>query len=303
MRITTGRFATTTTVTICLLLAASFAAAGHYYEAVTSHQMEDAKGPDTMTVKAWVDGDNARIEFVTSEKKGWMANGNYLVTTDAGENVYLVDPKEETYARFSFEEMMATLGQAMSMMEQMGGMMKLEFTDVSTEKLLEEPGGSILGHPTTHLRYQTSYTMVMNMMGIKQQNRTEMIQDLWMTDELEARGFGVWLRPDRGLQTGNEGLDELMDQEMSKVTGFPLKTSTRSTVTNKKGESQTSSSLTEVTVLREESIDGDVFSWPPSYTETQLLPDMESAQAADQQGDEGSKKKKKRGLKGLFGGG
>ncbi len=283
-----------------LFLFASLATAGHYYESVTSDQMQGKKKGNQSKVNAWVDGDKARVEFSSGEKEGWFSEGNYLVTTDGGENVFLVNPKEETYGRFDMEEMMATLGAAMNMMEQMGGMVKMEFTDVSSEKLLEEPGESLLGQSTTHYRFKTQYTMNMNMMGMKRQNKTVMLQDIWATDALEARGFGVWLRPDRGMKTGNEGLDELMNQELGKLEGFPLKMANEMTTTSKKGKSQTNHSLTEVTVLREESISGDRFEWPSHYTETEIIPDIESMQAADQDGDQKDKKKKKKGLSGLF---
>jgi len=167
------------------------------------------------------------------------------------------------------------MGQVMNMMEQMGGMMKMEFSDVSSEKLLEESGESILGHSTTHHRYKSRYTMTMKMMGMKQQNTTETVQDIWSTDDFDARGFGVWLRPDRRMQTGNQELDKLINQEMAKIEGFPLKMVSEMTTTNKKGKTQKSTSHTEVTVLREESIAGSHFEWPSHYTETQIIPEMQ----------------------------
>ncbi len=281
-----------------LLFAATIANAGHYYESVTKDQMAGKKKVNQSLVKAWVDGDNARVEFSSAEKEGWFSEGNYLVTTDGGDNVYLVNPKDETFGRFDMEEMMATLGTVMNMMEQSGGMMKMEFTDISSEKLLEEPGGEVLGHSTTHYRFKTEYTMKMNMMGMKRQTRTEMLQDIWATSDLDSRGFGVWLRPDRGMKSGNEGLDELINQELGKLEGFPLKMTNQMTSTNKKGKSQTNNSNTAVTLLREESISGDTFKWPSHYTEIEIIPDIESMQAQD--ADDGKKKNKKKGLSGMF---
>jgi hypothetical protein len=255
-------------------MAASFAQAGQYYEAVTTNTMQGSKNGDTTTVHSWVDGDKSRVEFNTGEKDGWMSDGNYLVTVDGGENTYLVDPDEKTYARFSFEEMMAGLGQAMKALEGMGGMVKMDFTDVSTEKLLEEPGGDLLGYPTTHYRFSSHYVMEMSIMGMGQSNTNDTIQDIWSTDKLDARGFAMWLRPDRGMHTGNEGLDKMFNQEMSKLKGFPLKMTTQTTTTDKKGKKQQSSSSTIVTVLRDEDIPADKFEWPSDYTETSLMPDM-----------------------------
>jgi hypothetical protein len=281
--------ALSTLALLVTLMVPGLATAGHYYESTSTMGGQGKRGSDQQVVKAWVEGDSARVEFHSGDKKGMFADGNYLVTTDGGENVYMVMPKDETYGSFSLDEMMATLGSAMNMLENMGGMVKMEFTDVSSEKLSEEPGPSIHGHSTTHSRFKSGYTMNMAMMGMKQSNKVEMIQDIWSTTALDAPGFGLWLRPDRGMKTGNEGLDGLMNQEFSKIQGFPLKMVMESKTTNKKGKTQTSTTTSEVTVLREESIAGDKFEWPSHYTETEIIPDIEAMQAGNQK--RGKKKK------------
>ncbi len=279
---------------ITAFLTTSIASAGHYYESVTLDQTEGKRGDIETKVKAWVEGDNSRVEFQSGENRGWFSAGNYLVTTDGGENVYLVNPKEETYGRFNMKEMFAALGQGMEMMEQMGGMMKMEFTDVSSEKLLEEPGGKILGHATTHYRYRSHYTMNLMVMGLKQRSTVDTVQDIWATDDFDARGFGMWLSSDSRIQTGNDELDELLSLEMAKIKGFPLKMTNDMTTTNKKGKQQKNTSTTEVLVLREESVSGDKFTWPSQYVEIEIIPNLDNIQT-----DDGEKKEKK---KGRFGG-
>ena len=274
------------------------ATAGHYYEAITTSDTDQKKKQDVMKVRAWVEDSNAKVEFLTGEKKGFFAAGSYLVTTDGGETVYLVNPSEETYGSFDMEAMLATMGQVMDMMSQTGGMMKMEFTDVSSEMLSEEAGGSVLGQDTTHYRWKTGYTMRMKMMGFKQETRTDMIQDIWSTDSLDAKGFGVWLRPDRSMRTGNEELDKLISSQATTVRGFPLKTVNVSTMTGKKGKSTQMTSTTEVTVLREESVPGSTFTWPDTYTEVEIIPEM--PEGYGQQGDAQDEGGKNKGLKGLF---
>jgi len=252
----------------------SLATAGHYYEATTTSDTGQKKKQDVMKVRAWVEDSNAKVEFLTGEKNGIFAPGSYLVTTDGGETVYLVNPKEETYGAFDLEAMMATMGQVMNMMSQTGGMMKMEFADVSSEMLSEEAGGKVLGYDTTHYRWRTGYTLRMKMMGFKQENRTDSIQDIWSTDSLDAEGFGVWLRPDRALRTGNEEFDKLISSQASTVRGFPLKMVNVSTMTGKKGKSRQMTSTTEVTELREESVPATTFTWPDTYTEVEIIPEM-----------------------------
>ncbi|NHZ72961.1 MAG: hypothetical protein GWP16_00620 [Nitrospirae bacterium] len=273
--------------------------AGHYYEAVTTSDTgQKKKKQDVMQVRAWVDDDAAKVEFVNGEKEGPFSAGSYLVTKDGGETVYLVNPKEETYGSFDMEAMMAAAGQAMNALSQTGGMVKMEFTDVSSEMLSEEAGGNVLGHDTTHYRWKSGYTMRMKMMGFKQETRVDMLQDVWSTHDLDARGFGVWMRPDRALKTGNEEFDKLISSQVATVRGFPLKTVNVSTTTNKKGKSMQTTSTTEVTTLREESIPGSTFGWPDHYTEVEILPQM--PEGYGQQGEAQEDGSKKKGLKGLF---
>ena len=288
-------------MTVALFSSALADASGYYYEFVGGEQAQQQKkkkkqAGQQMHVKGWVDGDKTRVEFYSGEKNGLFADGNYLVTTDGGETVYLVNPKDKTYGEFDMEQMMAMMGQAMAMMEQMGGMFKMEFENVSSEKVLEEAGPSMLGRSTTHYRFNSGYTMNIKMMGMKQQSTVESVQDIWATSDFDARGFGVWLRPDRNMKTGNEEFDKLINNELGKLNGFPLKTVVVSTTTNKKGKSQQQTYTNEVTVLREESIPGSKFEWPSDYTETQVIPDVEAMQA--DQG--GGKDKKKGGLSGMF---
>lgn len=288
------------TLAIVLLTSAMASASGYYYEFVGGEQAQQQKKKKAqgseMHVKGWVDGDNTRVEFYSGEKNSLFADGNYLVTTDGGETVYLVNPKDKTYGEFDMEQMMAMMGQAMAMMEQMGGMFKMEFENVRNEKVLEEPGGSLLGRSTTHYRFNSGYTMSIKMMGMKQQTTVDSVQDIWATSDFDARGFGVWLRPDRNMKTGNEEFDKLINTELGKLEGFPLKTVVVSTTTNKKGKSTQQTYTNEVTVLREESIPGSTFEWPSDYTETEIIPDMEAMQA----NQEGGGKKKKGGLSGMF---
>ena len=281
----------TSVFSICLVLVASLASAGYYYESVMDRTVAGQRNSSHTQTRGWVDGPKARIEFTSGEKKGFFADGNYLVTTDAGENVFLVNPEDETYAPFNLDDMMATLGAAMSMMEEMGGLVKMEVTDTSSEMVLEEPGENILGHSTMHYQYKSGYTMNLSVMGMKQENRNDSVTDIWSTSELEALGFGVWLRPDRQMKTGNEGLDSMLGQQFNQIQGLPLRMVMETTTTNKKGREQNSTTTIEVTALRDEVVSDDMFTWPDHYTETEVLP-TDIDQGIQQQLEDAKKKKK-----------
>jgi len=262
--------------------------AGIYYESVTTGE----RPRDTVRVKSWVEGEQAKIEFEDGGNQPFMSKGSYLLTQDGGRTLYLVDPKEKTYSRWDLEAMLQTFGQVM---EAMGPMMNISIDNAQVEELGQEAGGTLVGLPTTRYRYRTSYDLNMKIMGMKRGQHVEMEQEIWSTDAVVAPGLGVWLRAFR--PTGFEGLDELVQAEMDKLRGFPLKTVTVTTMTNKKGKQNTTRSTMEVTVLdQSRTIPDATFEIPAGYQETEMIPTQEG-QAGDEDG------KGKNPLKKLFGGG
>jgi hypothetical protein len=254
-----------TTVTLLLLAAATTlpALAGLHYESTTR---TEGQGGGTTAVEGWVSGEKAKVMFRESSSP-MTGKGTYLLTRDGGKTVYLVNPEERTYSAWDVEAM---LGMAGAMMTGMGPLFKMEFSTPSVEKLLDEDGGSVAGHPTRHTTYRTSYTMTVKVMGMGNVSDVVSEQDFWTTDRLQDVGLGVWLRA--SPRTGNADLDKVIAAEMGKVTGFPLKTVTVATAKNKKGKETVTRTTMEVTKLESADVPEATFAMPQGYTETQLLP-------------------------------
>lgn len=238
--------------------------AGTYFESTQTTEAEGKRGDQKVVVAGWVDGPGARVEFRESTSP-MVSEGTYIVTRDGGETAYLVNPEEKTYMEWDLAALVGSLG---NMMQGMGGMVDMEFRDQRVEKVGEEPGPEIVGHPTTHHTYESSYTLVIRVMGMGREMRTETVQEIWSTPELSAPGFGLWLQ--EAPETGIEGLDEYLEQEMSKAEGFPLRTKTITTTIGQKGRESVSTTITEVTTLREESIPASRFEIPSGFTETEM---------------------------------
>jgi hypothetical protein len=252
--------------------------AATYYECNSVEQTQGKRETDKTNTKGWVDGNKSRVEFVSRNKsKDYpFAYDNYLVTTDGGATTYLVKPKEKIYGQFSMADFMATLGQMVNTLGQLGGMVTMEFSNPSSEKLLEEPGEMILGHATTHYRFKNQFTMSISVMGMKRESTNETITNIWTTTELSASGFNIWLRKDRGMQTGNKELDALVSEQMRSIKGIPLKVVSESKRADQKGRTQQSTTSMDVTVLRDEAVtDPNFFGWPADYTEGEVMPELE----------------------------
>lgn len=273
-----------------LLAAAAPSWAGIHYKAVTTNQ--DARAKETkMQVEGWVSGDNARVVFQDSNNP-MAQEGAYLITRDGGRTIYMVDPKEKTYMKWDIE---AVLGMAGAVMEGMGPLLKMEFTEPKVEKLAGGDGPTMLGLPTQHAKYRTSYSMKIRVMGMGQESQIVSEQDIWSTTKLADPALGVWLRKNPP-KLGNEQFDRLIKAEMEKVSGYPLKTVTVTTTTDKKGRQNTSRSTMEVTQLdTNANVPADSFEIPAGYEETQM-PTLqgETGEGQEEQGGLGGLLRKRR---------
>jgi hypothetical protein len=238
--------------------------AGVHYQAVS--RTTDARSrTGEVQIEGWAAGDKARVEFRVSENPIAKA-GTYVITTDGGRTLYLVNPEDKSYARWSLDGMLGLLGGIMN--GDLGPLLKIEFSDPKVEKVLEEDGGSVAGIPTRHYRYRTSYSMKVKVLGFGRATAVVSQQDLWIADRLSDLGLGIWLRAEPP-RTGNANFDKLAAAGRDKVQGFPLKTLTVST--SSQGDKQTVTRVeTEVTELASVAVPDSRFELPAGYQERQL---------------------------------
>jgi hypothetical protein len=260
-----------TLVTLAGLLVALPATAGVSF--TTTVHGEGARGADMndMTIKVQVSGDRARGD-ITASKSPFFGPGCYEITRDGGATILLVNPKEKTY--FDATSMLRGAAGAMSAM---GGMMKMEVSDVKVEKLLEEDGGEVAGQPTTHYRFKTNYTMAMKMAFVNNVSHIEIIEDMWSTTALSEAGMG--LTQGRGMKLGDESFDKLIEAERSKIKGFPLKV-VSVTTSESKGKIDRRTMTREVADIKTGvAVPDSAFTMPPGYEERSPLPGFPGSQS------------------------
>lgn len=281
------------------LLIAWPAHAGLYFEQqVTS---EGSGQGMTMQIKGWADSGKAKILYEDSNNP-IMKESTYLLTLDGGKTVYLVNPEEKTYSKFDLAEVMGIMGR---LNESTGGMVNFDFKDPHSKMLAEEPGERLLGHSTTHYKWESGYTMDMKVAFVNMSNRIDTISDAWVTKDVYDPGLYTWLRATPPT-TGDPELDQILTQNAKMLSGgLVLKMDQTTTTTNKKGKQQTSTTHFVVTKLSQQSVDGSIFVMPAGYTETPLIPEMSATQGQEaQQGDQPKEEKPEgpmKALKGLFG--
>jgi Domain of unknown function (DUF4412) len=239
--------------------------AGLHYKAST--RVHDATGKISETqVEGWVSGDKAKVEFVDASGPAnpFAQKGTYILTSNGGKDLYLVNPEEKSYAKWSLDGMMKLIG---GMMNGLGPLLKIELGDPKVEKLLDEDGGEVAGASTRHLQYRTRYSMKVRVLGISSNSEVDSVEDLWLASKWTDAGLGVWLRADPP-RTGNAGFDKLIDASRERGAGFPLKSTIVSTTTQSKGKRQTvTRTTTEVTELKSASVPDSTFALPAGYSE------------------------------------
>jgi hypothetical protein len=256
---------------LMMLATAGMATAGMRYESVMITYNEKGKAQSTMRVEAWVDGDNARIEF--RELDGPQAKGSgldedgYLVSTNGGETLFFVNPDEKTYMEWDLAGMMSA---ASAIMNSSGGMLSIEFDNAEVEDLGRGPGESMHGLATTTVKRRTSYDMRMSIMGMKRAYHVDSEQEMWLTTEIPDVGFGAWMRSDPP-KTGNAGFDEMIAMQATGIEGTPLRSITLNRTTDtRKGRTEVTRTVQEVTSIEEVEVDPGRFVIPSSYERVEM---------------------------------
>jgi hypothetical protein len=163
------------------------------------------------------------------------------------------------------------------------GMAGIKISDVKMEKTADEAGPEMLGCPIRHLVFKMTYSMAESggprhgrnwaakgggpLLGT---NRTEEVfqdEEWWVTDKFKGEWIQAWKRRQEPKRTGNEELDALMSSNMVAITGLPLKMVRTTTEKTGTGRSRALTMTTEITDIKEASIDKEQLVIPSDYKE------------------------------------
>jgi hypothetical protein len=240
--------------------------AGITFTQVTKSEGGGGEGSGDMVAQVWADGGQAKVQFQETNNPV-MTKGSYMLVNKKGEMIF-VNPEQKTYSKFDLSAMMESMDQAMSAAKKFGFSMEVENPKV--DKVLEEPGGEILGYPTTHYRWHTSYTMVFHMIKPMPDRRSQSdsVEDVWTTTAIQLPPATGDLFAGMGGGATMKELQKLIETTRTKMTGFPLKRVTVSSGANGKGSHTMTS---EVKDLKQTDIPASTFAIPAGYTETDMM--------------------------------
>ena len=246
---------------LAALVAALPAAAGVYFSAVTTAEGAPGAVPASTTVRCWVEGDKARVEF-TASADPLLRRGRYLLTLDGGRSVYLVDPTERTFSEWSGDAAIWTSAAA------------AKLSRGAVEKIDEGDGGELLGMKTVHVRYRAATVSA----------SAAVEEELWVAPELAQAALGVWMR--RAAADAGDG-DAGAAADAERLGSFPVKRVAVSPAAGRGSGKATRRITTVVTELSVEDVSPGTFTMGSGFREKPLSATSgESGQQGQDAGEE-----------------
>lgn len=245
-------------VLTCAAAAAPAGAALRYTEVTVTER--DGSEVARMVTRTTLDGARARIDFLGGEEGAPVTAS--LLTSDGGKSVAFTKAGEEKCTQWDSAELFSTVGRLVAKARKI---VAVKVSGSGVEKLLEEDGPVIHGHPTTHIRLRTTYSFKATaLLIISYSVKEEVVDDFWVAGDLQDEPVAVGLQKAMS-RTGIAEIDSLIGEAVTKAPGVVLK---QETVVDRKGylgKKSRTRDIVEVTSL--EQLDGpalppDAFSLP-----------------------------------------
>ncbi len=271
-----------------LVITGALGAQGLSYDMSTTATAPDRSGSEMtrkfMTAHGQFQGGSSRLDITESMAPGGMMGaGTYMITNGSKGTVTSVDPARHQYTVIDIAEM----GKAASDMQAaLGGMAKMEFTDVKVDLQDLGAGEPIDGYATYKYKLAQSFTMKMSMMGRAINSPSSSTTEIWVAPQLDGL-MDPSARPMVATPTGPmaELMRQLTAQYGKMKKGLPLKRITTS-VSGEGARQHTTTMTSMITNVKKSAISPSVFEVPAGYTKVEVADAIgaAAAQAKVQQG-------------------
>lgn len=218
-------------------------------------------GVRPMTLAGTVNVDGPRMRFDVASGDGMLFKDNSLVlSSDGGKTMSIFDPSTHNYYDVHLEQLLSS---SSSMLNSLGSMVKITFKNPHVEVRDGGDGGTLEGFSTHKYVLDASYDIDIDAMGQKMTMHSAMTTENWTTDQLSGE-FASFIQA-RGMRTGIDVVDRLIEAQATATRGFPLKQV--STVhLNQNGGDMTVTTTSTVTSIQRRAIDASQFATPSGYT-------------------------------------
>ncbi|MEO7368809.1 MAG: hypothetical protein ABIZ36_12695 [Gemmatimonadaceae bacterium] len=272
-------------IAIPLLFAAAMPLAdGMTYDFVMKTQSTRTGNKETVTMSGHgaYSGDQARIEISDAGPAGaggmFGGKGSYFIVKGGGKEMFLVDPSQKQYMAWDIAGM---LGGMSKMMGAMGGMVKMQMSDVHIDAQDMGAGESVQGYPTRHIRMVQNYVMTATVFGRSNKTTTATTTDYYLSPSLKIANPFVSNSQQMAMASdmfNNPDYKTQMSAAMAKMPkgSIPLKTISTAISTDSKGKQETTISKMEMLNMHAGNVPASVFAIPHDYALVQM-PNMNMA--------------------------
>ena len=267
---------------------------GMSYEFVMKSTSRATSNKETVTMRGrgTYAGDDAKIEILdaassTGGTEAFGGKGSYFIVRDGGQEMLLVSPRDKQYMKWDIANMFAGMSKALNAV---GGLVKMQISDVKIDAQDLGAGESVQGYPTRHIRMMQNYTVSASMFGRKSTTRSETTTDYYFAPSLRIANpfisnsqqmammaqFDMFKNPDYQSQmtAANAKLPK---------TGVPLKTVTTTVSTDEKGKQETSVTTMEMVNFKAGNFSKADFAVPSGYAMVEM-PNLNASLTADANG-------------------
>jgi hypothetical protein len=234
-------------------------------------------------------GNDGRIEILEASAQSggsemFGAKGSYFLVLDGGKKMLLVNPAEKQYMQWDMASMLAGMAK---MVNAVGGLVKLEMSDIKIDARDLGAGETIQGYPTVHYQMVENYTISARMFGRSSKSRSEATTDYYFAPALKnlanpfvsnskamAQSFDMFNNPDYKTQMG---------AAQAKIKyGVPVKTVVKTVSTDEKGKQTVSTVTSEMVNFKNIDVPKSTFVVPSDYKLIEMqMPKAEGSVAGE----------------------
>ncbi len=245
-------------------------ASGMAYDFIVRSQSDRSGNKEMVMVKGrgTFAGSNGRIDILESASGGnvFGAKGSYFLMLDGGKKMLLVDPTNKQYVEWDMANMLAGMSK---MVNAIGGLVKMEMSDVKIDSHNLGPSETIEGYRTVHYQMVQNYTMNVKIFGRSSKSRVESTTDYYFAPALKGLANPFVSNSQAMTQSdmfNNPDYKAQMSAAMAKMEfGVPLKTVIRSVNTDDKGKQSTSIVTSEMVGFKSVDVPKSAFAIPADY--------------------------------------
>jgi hypothetical protein len=259
-----------------LFAAATPIADGMTYEFVMKSQSTRTGNKEVVSMRGrgTYAGDEAKIEILDAAssaggQEAFGGKGTYFVVKGAGREMYLVDPAQKQYMKWDIANLFAGMSK---MMNAVGGMVKMQMSDIKIDAQDLGAGPSVQGYSTRHVRMTQNFTMTASMFGRSSKTRSETTTDYYFAPALHVANPFVTNSQQMAMIAqmdlfNNPDYKNQMTAANAKIpkTGVPLKTVTTMLSTDEKGKQETTVTTMEMVNFKASNIPSSAFAIPSDY--------------------------------------